>query len=54
MLVLTRKLDEGIVIGGRIKVTVLKVQGGQIRLGIEAPKDILITREELTRSTVTA
>ena len=54
MLVLTRKLGEGIVIDDQITVTVLEVQGNQIRLGIEAPKEIPIRREELVQSAVAA
>jgi carbon storage regulator len=50
MLVLSRKLGQRIVIGDGITVTVLKVQGHQIRLGIEAPKEIPIKREELRDS----
>jgi carbon storage regulator len=50
MLVLTRKPNEGIVINDRITVMVLEVRGNQIRLGIEAPKEIPIKREELCRS----
>jgi len=47
MLVLTRKLNESIVIDGRITVTVVRVQGDKIRIGIEAPKEVPIMREEL-------
>ncbi len=47
MLVLSRKPDESLVIDGGIRVTVLGVRGGQIRLGIEAPKDVRVFREEL-------
>ena len=47
MLVLSRKADESIVIDERITITVLEVRGNQIRLGIEAPKEISIMREEL-------
>ena len=54
MLVLSRKLGQRIVIGDRITVTVLKVHGHQIRLGIEAPKEIPIKREELLDSRVAA
>jgi carbon storage regulator len=54
MLVLTRKPDERIIIGKNITVTVLEVRGRQIRLGIEAPKEIPVKREELIRSTVAA
>ncbi|MBC8872249.1 MAG: carbon storage regulator CsrA [Planctomycetes bacterium] len=49
MLILSRKVGEEIVIGGQIKVTVLKVQGGRVRLGIEAPKAIQVLRRELRK-----
>ena len=48
MLVLSRKEDQAILIGDNIKVTVIKVQGNSIRLGIEAPADVRILRGELT------
>ncbi|MGD0517337.1 MAG: carbon storage regulator [Thermoguttaceae bacterium] len=55
MLVLSRKPDESIVIDGRITITILEVRGNKIRLGIEAPKEIPIVREELIgATTVTA
>jgi carbon storage regulator len=54
MLVLTRRPGESIVIDDRITVTVLDVRGHQIRLGIEAPEEIPIKREELIRSVVAA
>ena len=47
MLVLNRKIGERIVIGDDIVVTVVKVQGKQVRLGIEAPVSISIRRQEL-------
>ena len=47
MLVLTRKPSERILIGEDIVVQVLRIDGGKIRLGIEAPSDIPIRREEL-------
>ena len=47
MLVLSRKLGETIVIDGNIRVTVVAIRGNQIRLGIEAPKNRAIMREEL-------
>jgi len=50
MLVLSRKDIERIFIGDTIVVTVVKIQGGVVRLGIEAPPKILITREELLGS----
>jgi carbon storage regulator len=47
MLVLSRKLNEKIVIDGGIVITVVKIEGGQIRLGIEAPRHIKVFREEV-------
>ena len=47
MLVLSRKLGERIVIGDRIVVTVVKLDHGQVRLGIEAPREIAVFREEI-------
>ena len=47
MLVLSRKLDESIRIGDEISVKVLGVSGQQVRLGIEAPRDVQIDRAEL-------
>jgi carbon storage regulator len=47
MLVLSRRTGERIVIDDRITVTVIEVRGGQVRLGIEAPKDIPVWREEV-------
>lgn len=47
MLVLTRRKNESIVIGDGIVVTVLEVKGDQIRLGIAAPRDVPVHREEL-------
>ncbi|GJQ49215.1 MAG: carbon storage regulator CsrA [Candidatus Kuenenia stuttgartiensis] len=47
MLILTRKLGESITIGDEIKITVLEFQGRQVKLGIIAPKDIEIHREEV-------
>jgi carbon storage regulator len=47
MLVLTRKLMEKLVIGDNICVTVVRIEGGQVRLGIEAPTNVRIIRSEL-------
>jgi carbon storage regulator len=47
MLILTRKSGETIRIGENIAVTVLEVKGTQIRIGIDAPKDIIVDREEV-------
>ena len=47
MLVLTRKAKQKIRIGNDIVITVLKIQGDQISIGVEAPKQVAIVREEL-------
>ena len=47
MLVLSRRVGERIVIDGNITVTVVEIQGGKIRLGIEAPKEVPVWREEI-------
>jgi carbon storage regulator len=47
MLVLTRKLMEKLYIGDEICVTVVRVEGGQVRLGIDAPREISVVRAEL-------
>jgi len=52
MLVLSRKLNEKIVIDGNIVVTIVKVDRNTVRLGIEAPRDVQVMREELVRETV--
>ena len=47
MLVLTRKRGEEIVIGDNIRLTVVAVSGNQVRLGVTAPPDVSVRREEL-------
>ncbi|HHR6138091.1 TPA: carbon storage regulator CsrA [Providencia alcalifaciens] len=47
MLILTRRAGETVVIGDDVKVTVLGIKGCQVRIGIEAPKDTSIHREEI-------
>lgn len=47
MLVLSRKTSEKIVIDGKIVVTVVKIDRNQVRIGIEAPGDVAIFREEI-------
>jgi carbon storage regulator CsrA len=47
MLVLTRKLMEKLYIGDQISVTVVRLEGGQVRLGIDAPRSIPVLRAEL-------
>jgi carbon storage regulator len=49
MLVLTRKVGESIVIGGGIRVTVTALDGNKVRLGIEAPPEVRVDREEVAR-----
>lgn len=50
MLVLTRKIDEQIIIGDNITIRVLKIDGNKIRIGIEAPENVPIRREEIGAS----
>jgi len=50
MLILTRKLGEVIRIGDEVTVRVLEVRGNQVRLGVEAPADVRIYREEVYRA----
>ena len=47
MLILTRRVGETLVIGDDVTVTVLGVRGNQVRLGVNAPKDIAVHREEI-------
>ena len=47
MLILTRKAGETILIGENISITVVEIRGRQVRLGIDAPADILVLREEM-------
>ncbi len=47
MLVLTRRVGETLVIGDEVTVTVLGVKGNQVRLGVNAPKEVSVHREEI-------
>lgn len=47
MLILTRRIGESVVIGDKISVTVLGVKGNQVRLGVDAPRDVSVHREEI-------
>jgi len=47
MLVLSRKVNEKFMIGNDVSVTVLSIKGGQIRLGINAPREIAVHRQEV-------
>ncbi|MDX1571553.1 MAG: carbon storage regulator CsrA [Xanthomonadales bacterium] len=47
MLILTRRVGETLMIGDEVSVTVLGVKGNQVRIGINAPKDVAVHREEI-------
>ena len=47
MLILTRKVGESLIIDDRVTVTVMGVKGSQVRLGVDAPKEIKVYREEI-------
>lgn len=51
MLVLSRKVGESFVIGDNVVVTVVRIAGGGVRLGIDAPADYVVVRQELENST---
>ena len=48
MLVLTRNQGQSILIGNDVKLTIVSTKGGQVRIGIEAPPDLTILREEIS------
>lgn len=47
MLILTRRVGEKLIIGEKVTVTVLGVKGNQIRIGVDAPRDVTVNREEI-------
>ena len=49
MLILTRRVDESLVIGDNVTVTILGVKGNQVRIGVDAPCDVAVHREELAQ-----
>jgi len=50
MLILTRKVDQGIVIGDGIVIKVIGIEGNKVKLGVDAPKSITILREEIVEA----
>jgi len=50
MLVLSRRVNERILIGNNVTITVVRVDGGLVRIGIDAPKEVSVMREELKKS----
>ena len=50
MLVLTRKLHERIIIGKNVKITIVDIRGDRVKIGIEAPKDVAVHREEVQQA----
>jgi carbon storage regulator len=53
MLVLSRKVRESLVIGERVKITIFRISGGRVQLGIEAPSNTRILRAELAEEPAT-
>ncbi|MDP9141444.1 MAG: carbon storage regulator CsrA [Pseudomonadota bacterium] len=49
MLILTRRVGETLMIGDGVEVTVLGVKGGQVRIGVQAPREVAVHREELVK-----
>jgi carbon storage regulator len=47
VLILTRRIGETLIVGTEVSVTVIGVKGNQVRLGIDAPKDVQVHREEI-------
>ncbi len=47
MLILTRRVNETLIIDDKIEITVLQARGNQVRIGIQAPRDVLVHRKEV-------
>jgi carbon storage regulator len=47
LLILTRKIGEGIILGDDIRISIMEIRGKQIRIGIEAPANVVVLREEI-------
>lgn len=54
MLILSRRANQSIVIGGEVTVTVLELRGDQVRIGIDAPRHVTVHREEVHREILEA
>ena len=50
MLILTRKLNEGIMIGDQIEISVIDIRGEQVKIGIKAPRSVKVYRQEIYRA----
>ena len=53
MLILTRRVGETILIGTDVEVTIVGLNGLQVRVGIKAPKDVIVDREEIAQKRIT-
>jgi carbon storage regulator len=53
MLILTRRVGEKLIIGENVTVTVLSVKGNQVRIGVDAPRDVKVNREEIYQRILT-
>lgn len=51
MLILTRRPTETLVIGDNVIITVLAIKGGRVRIGVNAPREIIVNREEILEKT---
>ncbi|WP_032093979.1 MULTISPECIES: carbon storage regulator CsrA [Pasteurellaceae] len=47
MLILTRKVGESLLIGDDVSITILNIRGNQVKIGVKAPKDVSVHREEI-------
>ena len=54
MLILTRRVGESLMIGDEVNVTVLGIKGNQVRIGVNAPKDVAVHREEIYQEIISA
>ena len=49
MLILTRRINESLIIGDNVTVTILGLKGNQVRIGVDAPRDVAVHRKELAQ-----